>query len=53
MAAFDETDQIVLDTGHHVGVLVRVLGHANFAKDRMSRRRGANSVGIRLELLLS
>ena len=44
---------VILDTSHHIGILVLVLGHANFAKDGMSRRRAANSVGIRLELLTS
>lgn len=44
---------VILDTSHHIGILMLVLGHANFAKDGMSRRRAANSVGIRLELLTS
>jgi hypothetical protein len=47
------THQITLDTSHHVIILVLVLRHTNFAKERMGRRRAANKIGMRLKLLTS
>lgn len=44
--------QVLLNTGHHVGILLLVLAHANLTKDRVGAGSSRDNVGVSLELLL-